>query len=167
MYDYDWWAATWQEILIPGLFMLLGFFFNAYLTKANAVAAARRAKVILADAEKDAEKIRNEAKVVAREKAMEAKENVEEKIQNQRNELIELEKRIIKREDDFDRKMQHVENKETELNKKLDDYSKSKKSLEKQRNELNELIKERKTTPRKSRYFKRASSRRNGCKNAR
>ncbi len=139
MYEYDWWAA-WQETLIPGLFMLLGFFFNAYLTKSNAVAAARRAKVILADAEKDAEKIRNEAKIVAREKAMEAKEHVEERIQVQRNELIDLEHRIIKREEDFDRKMGILETKENDLHNKILENNDAKIALLEKEKELNRLI---------------------------
>lgn len=118
MYEYDWWAA-WQETLIPLLFMVLGFFFNAYLTKANAVAAARRGKVILADAEKAAESIRNEAKVIAREQAMDAKEKVDGMTQGQRAELIEIENRIMKREADFDRKISLLDRKEQELETKI------------------------------------------------
>ncbi|MFC1467450.1 ribonuclease Y [Verrucomicrobiota bacterium] len=139
MYEYNWWEA-WQETLIPMLFLVLGFFFHAYLTKSNAVAAARRGKVILADAVKEAESIRNEAKVLAREKAMEAKEKVEEKAHNQRKELIDLENRIIKRESDFDRKISLLDRKEKELEEKIIEAGANKNRLIEKEGELAELI---------------------------
>jgi ribonuclease Y len=139
MYEYDWWRA-WQETLIPMLFMVLGFFFNAYLTKANAVAAARRGKVILADAEKDAQSIRNEAKVIAREQAMDAKEKIEASVQIQRAELIEIENRIMKREADFDRKISLLDRKEQELEGKIVDAGAQKVKLIEREQELNALI---------------------------
>jgi ribonuclease Y len=139
MYEYDWWRA-WQETLIPMLFMVLGFFFNAYLTKTNAVAAARRGKVILADAEKDAQSIRSEAKVVAREQAMEAKEKIEASVQVQRAELIEIENRIMKRESDFDRKISLLDRKEQELEGKMIDAGEQKVKLIAREQELTDLI---------------------------
>lgn len=139
MYEYDWWDA-WQETLVPMLFMVLGFFFHAYLTRSNAVAAARRGKVILADAEKDADSIRNEAKVLAREKAMEAREKLESQAQQQRKELIDLENRIMKRESDFDRKISLLDRKEKELEDKILEAGAEKNRLIAKENELSELI---------------------------
>ena len=66
-----------REFLLSLGFLILGFFFHAYLTKSNAVAASKQAKAILGEAQKEAEVVRREAKVQAKDAILRARENSE------------------------------------------------------------------------------------------
>jgi len=140
-YEYDWWMA-WQDILVPLGFIILGFFFHSYLVKTNAVAAARRGKVILADAEKEADLIRREADMIVKNAALSAQERVQQEHSKQRQELIELENRIMRRESDFDRKITLLEQKENLLEQRLADTAAEKEKLKGLQAELHHRIEE-------------------------
>ena len=101
-------------------FVVLGFFFHAYLTRTNAVAASQRGTVILEEARKQAESIRHEADVSAREEVLKARERIEKEQDKKRQSIIALEDRVVAREKDISRKLEMLEIKDRVLMEKLD-----------------------------------------------
>ncbi|MCF7848937.1 MAG: ribonuclease Y [Kiritimatiellales bacterium] len=100
-------------------FVVLGFFFHAYITKTNAIAASKRGKVLLAEAEKEADVIRREAKVQAMDAALRAREKIEKENTGQRKDILDLEKRVVEREKDLSRKIDMLNSKEQKLEQHL------------------------------------------------
>ncbi len=131
-----------QEFIVSFGFLILGFFFHAYLTKTNAVAASKQAKAILAEANKEAEVVRREAKVQAKDAVLRARENAEKETTNQRKEILELEKRVVEREKNLTRKLEMLNSKELELSGRMTEISDQKADWHDRKRELEKLIDE-------------------------
>ena len=101
------------------LWIVLGFFFHAYLSRTNAMAARNRGSVILDEAKKKAEAIQHEAEVKAREEVLVAREKAEHSLDKKRQSIIELEDRVVAREKDISRKLELLETKDHTLSEKL------------------------------------------------
>jgi ribonuclease Y len=123
-------------------FVVLGFFFNAYLNRTNAVAASQRGSVILDEAKKQAESIKHEAQVAAREELLKARERVEKEQETKRKSIIQLEDRVVAREKDISRKLDLLESKDRMLTEKLDKAEKQNEELKAQQTGLKNLIEE-------------------------
>jgi ribonuclease Y len=123
-------------------FVILGFFFNAYLNRTNAVAASQRGAVILDEARKKAEAITHEAEVAAREELLKARERVEKEQETKRQSIIQLEDRVVAREKDISRKLELLENKDHALTEKLDKAERQNEELKAQQTELKNRIEE-------------------------
>lgn len=120
MENIDLWWNSVQDFVVNIGFVVLGFFFHAYLTRTNAVAASSRGKVILGEAEKEAESIRHEASVHAREELLKAREQAEHEQENKRQSILALENRVVDREKDISRKLELLDKKERVLEEKLE-----------------------------------------------
>ncbi len=129
-----------QNFLIGMGFLVLGFFFHAYLTKTNAVAASKQAKAILAEAKKEADVVRREAKVQAKDAVLRARENSEKDNTNQRREILDLEKRVVEREKNLTRKLEMLNNKELELSGRMTEISDQKAALHDKTRDLEKLV---------------------------
>lgn len=134
-----WWSDV--QTFIVGLgFVVLGFFFHAYLTRSNAMAASNRGKVILDEAKKQAEAIKHEADVKAREEVLKAREKAEHSLDKKRQSIIELEDRVVAREKNISRKLELLETKDRTLSEKLEKTEQEKTTLKEQKNILMERI---------------------------
>jgi ribonucrease Y len=136
-----WWSGV-QDVVMSILWIVLGFFFHAYLARSNAMAASNRGSVILEEAKKKAEAIKHEAGVEAREEVLKAREKAEHSLDKKRQSIIELEDRVVAREKDISRKLELLETKDRVLSEKLDKAEEQKQALSEQRNILEEHIKE-------------------------
>ncbi|MCC7300007.1 MAG: DUF3552 domain-containing protein, partial [Verrucomicrobia bacterium] len=123
-------------------FVILGFFFHAYLTRTNAVAASHRGSVILDEARKQAESIKHEADVSAREEVLKARERAEQSLDQKRQSIIQLEDRVVAREKDISRKLELLESKDRTLTEKLDKAVQQNEELKAQQAELKKLSEE-------------------------
>jgi ribonuclease Y len=123
-------------------FVVLGFFFHAYLTRTNAVAASHRGAVILEEAKKQAEAIKHEADVHAREELLKAREQAEKNQEQKRKSIIEMEDRVVAREKDISRKLELLENKDRTLTEKLDKAILQNEDLKTKQQELKDRIEE-------------------------
>jgi ribonuclease Y len=123
-------------------FVVLGFFFHAYLTRTNAVAASHRGSVILDEAKKQAESIKHEADVHAREELLKARERVEKEQETKRQSIIQLEDRVVAREKDISRKLELLETKDRTLTEKIDKAEQQNEELKAQQVELKSRIDE-------------------------
>lgn len=131
-----------QNVLISLGFLVLGFFFHAYLTKANAVAASKQAKAILSEASKEADVVRREAKVMAKDAVLRARENSEKDNVGQRKGILDLEKRVVEREKNLTRKLEMLNTKELELSGRMAEIGDQKAALHDKSRDLEKLIEE-------------------------
>lgn len=131
-----------QNFLIGMGFLVLGFFFHAYLTKTNAVAASKQAKAILAEANKEADVIRREAKVQAKDAVLRARENSEKDNTGQRKEILDLEKRVVEREKNLTSKLEMLNTKELELSGRMAEIGDQKAALHDKTRDLEKLVME-------------------------
>ena len=141
----DSWQIWWSEIqtfMVGTGFVILGFFFHAYLIRTNAVAARNRKSEILEEAEKEAEAIRKEAAVKAREEVVSARERAEHSLDKKRQSIIELEDRVVAREKDISRKLDLLETKDRKLSEKIDSLDAQKQDLADKQKLLAERISE-------------------------
>lgn len=138
------------EILWNGLnpvvinigFVILGFFFHAYLTRTNAVAASHRGAAIMDDARKKAEAIIHEGNVSAREEVLKARERTEKEQEAKRQSIIALEDRVVAREKDISRKLELLETKDRTLTEKIDKAEQQNEELKTQQKELKDRVDE-------------------------
>ena len=136
-----WWAGV-QDIIVNFCFVVLGFFFHAYLSRTNAVAASNRAKVILDEARKEAEAIRHEADVNSRDEMLKAREKAETSLEQKRQSIIALEDRVVAREKDISRKLELLEVKDRSLTEKIDRAEEQQEDLKARQKDLKERIEE-------------------------
>jgi ribonuclease Y len=123
-------------------FVILGFFFHAYLTRTNAVAASHRGSVILEEAKKQAEAIKHEADVNAREEVLKARERAEKEQETKRQSILALEDRVVAREKDISRKLELLEAKDRTLTEKIDKAEQQNEELKAHQAELKSQIAE-------------------------
>ena len=90
------------------------------------VAARESAEMIIKDAEKDADRLKKEVLLEAKEENHKYRAEVENELKERRNEVLLQEKRMIQREKNLDRKdeilekrEQSIETKETKIQEKL------------------------------------------------
>lgn len=136
-----WWSEI-QSLLLSIGFMVLGFFFHAFITRTNAMAASQRGKIILDEAEKKAKAIEHEAEVKAREEVLAAREKAEHSLDKKRQSIIELEDRVVAREKDISRKLELLETKDRTLSEKLDKAEEQQEKIIEQKKVLDERIAE-------------------------
>jgi ribonuclease Y len=131
-----------NPVVINVGFVVLGFFFHAYLTRTNAVAASHRGSVILDEAKKQAEAIKHEANVSAREEVLKAREKAETSLDQKRQSIIQLEDRVVAREKDISRKLELLDAKDHTLTEKLDKAVQQNEELKEKQAQLKSLIEE-------------------------
>lgn len=131
---------TGQALVINIAFIVLGFFFHAYITKTNAIAASKQSKAILAGAQKESDVIRREAKVTAKDAVLRAREKSEQELLSQRKDILDLEKRIVEREKNLSGKLEMLSSKELQLAGRMTELQDSKDALKVKQEELSALI---------------------------
>lgn len=131
-----------QNLLLSIGFLVLGFFFHAYITKTNAIAASKQAKAILNEATKEADAIRREAKIQAKDAVLRTREKAEKENTSQRKEILDLEKRVVDREQNLTRKLEMLNTKELELSGRMTQIADEKAVLHDRKQELQKLIDE-------------------------
>ncbi len=136
-----WWSGV-QDVVMSVLWIVLGFFFHAYLSRTNAMAASNRGSVILDEAKKKAEAIQHEAEVKAREEVLMAREKAEHSLDKKRQSIIELEDRVVAREKDISRKLELLETKDRTLSEKLEKAEQEQVAVKQQKKILMDQIAE-------------------------
>jgi ribonuclease Y len=80
---------------------------------ASALGAAQRSRdFVLAEAKQEAEAIRREAQIEAREQAVKLNADVEREIQARRTEIMKIEERVLAKEEEIDRKLTELARRE-------------------------------------------------------
>jgi ribonuclease Y len=121
---------------------IMGFFLRKLTSEKKVGAAQAIAKKILSEAEKEAENKKREGELEAKEELHKARLKFENETRDRRHELLTLERRVIQREENLDRKVDVLEKKEVELNKKDHFISNKAAQLTEKEKQYNSLIEE-------------------------
>lgn len=119
-------------IAIVGLAIgiLAGYFVRKNISEAKIGEANSVAKNIIDQANKDAETMKKEKLLEAKEEIHKFRNDAEKENRERRNELQKYERRVIQKEESLDRKQQSMESKESNLNQKLKAVEEKKKEIE-------------------------------------
>ena len=110
--------------------IVAGYFTRKKISEAKIGEADSLAKNIIDQANKDAETIKKEKILEAKEEIHKFRNDAEKENRERRNELQKYERRVIQKEESLDRKQQSMENKESNLNQKLRAVDEKQKEVE-------------------------------------
>lgn len=117
-----------------GLVALVAGYMVRYLVVEKRVRSAQdESSRIIAEAQKDADRIRREAAVDAKDEAHKIRQQAEQEARERRRELQHQERRLVHKEEILDKKMESLEQKEAAVAKKSD-------AVQRQRSQVDELI---------------------------
>ncbi len=98
---------------------LIGYIMRKSVAEKAIGSAEQRARNIILDAETQADTIKKEITIEAKEEAHRMRSEVDREVRDRRNEINRLEKRILSKEESIDRKLDNLEKKEETLQNKL------------------------------------------------
>ena len=102
----------------------------------------RQADIIIKDAYKEAEKIKNDALISGRNEAKQYKLDVENDLKERKLEVKEAEKRLANREENIDRRDENLQNRENLLEKKEKELQKKQNEIQDEQLKVEELKQE-------------------------
>ena len=105
-------------ILVIGgslFFFSLGFYFQRYISSRRLVDAQNKAKSLLEGAEREANELKKRAEFEMRDLEYKLRQEFEDQTKERRQELLSLEKRLVSKEENLDRRAQFLEKKEREF----------------------------------------------------
>ncbi|MDO4869816.1 MAG: ribonuclease Y [Bacillota bacterium] len=114
--------------LIIGL--LVGYILRKSIGEKTIGNAEAKAMNLIADAEKNAENIKKELVLEAKEEAQRRRNEVEKEIRERRNEISKAERRLNQKEDSIDRKLENIEKKEESITNKERNISNRQKEID-------------------------------------
>ena len=97
-------------------------------------------------AQREAESLKKEAHVEAKDILYQAKAEAEKEVRERRSELNHLDKRLRQKEESFDKKFEQIERREQELNRREKEYTSKERAIQEKDNTFNKLIKEQTET---------------------
>lgn len=109
------------SVIVLLLGLLAGYLLRKYLAEAKIASAEEAAKRIFEETQKEAEAIKREAILEAKEEIHTIRTEAERENRERRNELQRLERRLIQKEETLDRKLDGLEKREENLLKKDQD----------------------------------------------
>ena len=133
------------QLLVYLLFpagIAIGYFICILVYKKKQAASEKRVKRIIEESLQNAEKIKKEAELAAKADLYQRREGFEKETQETRMELRLQEKRLSKREDNLERKMELLTKKERYIDTLTANFALKEKKLEEKRLELQKAIEE-------------------------
>lgn len=137
-----------QIIIVVGLvslFFYLGWLFNSKIGAKSLVSADERAKLLIADAEKEAKNLKREKLLEVKDEWYKKKIEFDSEINRKRQKMSNLEKQLSNREENTERKLDLVLQKERQTKKIEKEIFEMKTSFEVKTQKLNEVEKEQNT----------------------
>ncbi len=98
----------------------LGYLIRMMLGRVSSTAIEQRAKQLVSEATREAESIRKEAKLKAKEETLAARDEFERSTESRRKEIALIEERMSQRETNLDRKVAMVDKKERAVEEKTE-----------------------------------------------
>jgi len=129
-------------VVIAGLGFLVGFFYRKRLMESHIESLEGLGKKILDEARKEAENIKKESRLQAKDHLYQLKQEVEKETQDRRQELLLLERRFLQKEENLEKKAGLLDERETEINKKTKQISQLEKTLLEKEERYQQLLNE-------------------------
>lgn len=108
----------------------VGILIRKGIMKKEAEAAESKAKTILSEAESRAQNIRKEAELQAKDVLYKSRTEIEEEEKRRRQELLGIEKRILTKEENLDRKVEVIDKREGEIRRNEQSLETKRKTVE-------------------------------------
>lgn len=125
-------------LLYIGVGLIGGYFLRKYMSESKINNATKTAHSMVEDAIKEGERVKKEKLLEAKEEIHALRTELDKESRDRRNELQRLEKRVIFKEENLDKKLENIEKKEETLNEKN-------KKIELKESELDALLKKQLT----------------------
>jgi len=124
--------------LIGGAFV--GFFIRKTLLENRIEGIEAYSKRILAEAQKEANTIKREAALQAKDAVYQLKVEFERECGEKKENLLILEKRLLHKTEQFDKKFEQLEKREEKISEKEQDIERIRKDIQKKEDEYNRLV---------------------------
>jgi ribonuclease Y len=131
-------------IVIALVFAYAGYLLRRYLAEKKVKDAETRAKEILEEAKKSVQDRRREVELEIKDQLLRLRQDFEQQTKDRRQELFELEKRLVLKEENLDRRVALLEKKEKEMDAKAEAIRKYEENVKAKETQLNNLIAEEK-----------------------
>lgn len=125
-------------------FLLIGYVLRKYTARKKVKRAEERSKVIVEEAKKEAESRKREAQLESKDLLLKLRTDFEKESKERRGELGQLERRLMQREENLDRKIDLLDKKDREMNSHLHCLQSREKQLSDKERDLSLLIQEEK-----------------------
>ncbi|MDA8418550.1 MAG: ribonuclease Y [Desulfobacteraceae bacterium] len=133
------------EVAILGIGVAGGMFLQRRLATSSAENATEQARKMVADALAEAERLRQDAMLKAKEDVYKAKKEADEEIKNRSAELKGEEKRFSQKLEQIERKIDLLDKREVDLLQKEKSFTQQEGDLAKRQKEIEALINEQRT----------------------
>lgn len=123
---------------------ILGYVVNKYIARKQLRFAGDRAKELVEQAKKESGNLRKEVELEAKDLKLKLRSDFEHDTKERRQELRNLETRMMQRQENLERKVDLLEKKEKEIAQKAKDITQKQQNVTKQEEELNRVLTEEK-----------------------
>ncbi len=128
--------------LVMGLGFLAGFFYRKYLIDSHIESLEALGKKILDEARKEAESIKKETRLQAKDQLLQLKADFERETQERRQEFAQIERRFLQKEENLEKKAALLDEREAELTKKQKHLAQLEKDLSEKQERYQQLLAE-------------------------
>ena len=120
--------------------VIVGFFLNRILGRQRADQANKDAGGIRDLAQREAETIRKEAELQAKDLLLKMRQDFEKETKERREELSSMEKRVLQREENIDKRVDLLEKKEKDLTARLENLIRGEATIKQKDEELTKVL---------------------------
>ncbi len=122
---------------------VVGFFAQKFITEAKVTSARGTATQIVDDANREAEALKKEAILSAKDEMHKLRTDVEKEVRDRRSELQKQENRLLQKEENLDRKDETLNKRELMQEKKEDSLNQKQQHIEKMESKAEQLVGEK------------------------
>lgn len=128
--------------ILLGLFVgaAVGYFYRKSVAEAKIAGARNAADQIIEDAKRDAEAMKKESLLEAKDEIHKLRSDAEREVRERRNELQKQENRLLQKEENLDRKDESLNKRENLLERKDDALSKKQQHIEEMESKVDEMV---------------------------
>lgn len=128
--------ATFMAVFL----VLSGYLLSRFFAGRNAQETKRQAKELLAASKKEIENRQKEIELQAKDAMLKLRQEFEEEIKGRREEGLSLEKRLVQKEENLDRRVDLLEKKEKDITARLDTLNQDEQIVQEKKVNLDKLI---------------------------
>jgi ribonuclease Y len=124
---------------------VVGYIYRKTIAEAKITGARNAADQILEEARREAEALKKEALLEAKDENHKLRTETEHELRERRNELQRQENRLLQKEENLDRKDESVDKREFTLEKREDSLNQRQQHIEEMESKLDEMVQKQKT----------------------
>lgn len=128
------------SILLSLFCLVVGYYVRKIIAEAKISGARNAAEQILGDAKRDAEALKKEALLEAKDEIHTLRIEAEQEVRERRNELQKQENRLLQKEENLDRKDESLDKREAMLEKKDHSLNERQQHIEEMESKVDEMI---------------------------